>query len=239
MPHSSEGRRDRTRRATIDEIRQTARELLVEHGSTAVTINAVARRMGISGPALYHYYPGRDALVDDVTAALARELTEAMRTARDTRPEAPVGERILATARALRTWAVTHPQEFGWVFASRTPWTPESARHQAVQRFEQVFLDLVLEIWRSRPFGVPDRADLPAGLWDQLQAYAEALDGRLPPAAAHVFLECWMRLYGHLCMEVFRQVDFAFSDMGPVFELCLRDLSEKLGFEYSPAFEAR
>ena len=52
----------------MEEIHAAARKLLVERGPAAVTVNAVAREVGMSGPALYHYYAGHDELVAAVTA---------------------------------------------------------------------------------------------------------------------------------------------------------------------------
>ncbi|WP_431925000.1 TetR/AcrR family transcriptional regulator [Amycolatopsis tucumanensis] len=232
MPAGTSSRREKLRRSTLAEIHAAARALLVEQGSSAVTINAVARKVGMSGPALYHYYAGHEELVSAVTADFFRELTTAMEEARDARADAPAGERILAACRAMRAWAIAHPAEFGWIFASPIPPSDrESPRHQAGQRFEQVLLDLVAEQWRTRPFPVPDLAELPASLREQLTAYSAAIDGQLPPAAAHVFLSCWIRLYGLLCMEVLHQLDFAYSDLEPVFEDCLRDLATILNLE--------
>ncbi|WP_369207118.1 TetR/AcrR family transcriptional regulator [Streptomyces sp. PU-14G] len=231
MAAGTSNRRERLRRATVEEIHTAARGLLVERGSAAVTINAVARQVGMSGPALYHYYASHDELVGAVTADFFHELATSMERARDAHPDAPVGERILAVCRALRAWACTHPAEFGWIFASPiTPSNrqPDSVRHQAGQRFEHVLLDLTVELWRTRPFPVPDPADLAESLREQLAAYSAAIDGRLPPEAAHVFLSCWTRLYGLLCMEVLHQLDFAYSDLEPVFEECLRDLADAL-----------
>ena len=34
----------------------------------------------------------------------------------------------------------------------------------------------------------------------------------------HVFLSCWIRLYGLVCMEVFGHLRFALDDAEPVFE---------------------
>lgn len=230
-------RRERLRQATLEEIHAAARRLLVEQGSAAVTINAVARQVGMSGPALYHYYAGHDELVGAVTADFFRELADVMEQARDARADAPTGDRLLAACRAMRAWAVAHPAEFGWIFASPVAAPNRSAgsvRHQAALRFEQVLLDLTVELWRTRPFPVPDLAELPASLRDQLTAYAATIDGRLPPAAAHVFLSCWIRLYGLLCMEVLHQLDFAYTDLEPVFEECLNDLSATLGIDSTP-----
>ncbi|MFC5821260.1 TetR/AcrR family transcriptional regulator [Nonomuraea harbinensis] len=232
-------RRQRLRQATLEEIHTAARKLLVEQGSAAVTINAVARQVGMSGPALYHYYASHDELVGAVTADFFRELAAAMEQARDGHADASLGERILAVCRAMRAWSTAHPAEFGWIFASPiTPHNrrPDSVRHQAALRFEQVLLDLMVELWRTRPFPVPDLADLPASLREQLTAYSATLDGRLPPEAAHVFLSCWTRLYGLLCMEVLHQLDFAYTDMEPVYEQCLRDLAATLGLDsHAPA----
>ncbi|WP_157254009.1 TetR/AcrR family transcriptional regulator [Nonomuraea typhae] len=223
-------RRDRLRQSTLNEIHAAARRLLVEKGTSAVTINAVAREVGMSGPALYHYYAGHEELVGAVTAGFFRELAEAMESARDRRPEASLEVRLLETCRAMRAWCVAHPAEFGWIFASTPDPRPGSPRHEAGRAFEQVFTDLVVALWQAKPFPVPDLDTLDPSLQEQLETYSAAIGGVLPPAAVHVFLSCWIRLYGLLCMEVLHQLDFAYTDMAPVFEECLSELGEKLGF---------
>lgn len=220
------------RKATLEEIHDAVRKLLVEQGSAAVTINAVARQVGMSGPSLYHYYSSHDALVGAVTADLFDELAATMEQVRDAHADAPIGERILAVCRAMRAWAITHPAEFGWIFAAPIAppnRQPDSERHRAGQRFERVLLDLTIELWQTHPFPVPDPAELPPSLHEQLIAYSAAIEEKLPPEAAHVFLSCWIRLYGLLCMEVLHQLDFAYSDLEPVYEECLRDLTSILG----------
>ncbi|MEU8824563.1 TetR/AcrR family transcriptional regulator [Streptomyces sp. NPDC048636] len=229
-------RRERLRRATLEEIRTAARGLLTAQGSEAVTINAVAREVGMSGPALYHYFSSREALVSAVTADFFQELTERMETARDRHADGPPAPRLLAVCRAMRSWATEHPAEFGWIFTSPLPPSDrrqDSARHQAGQRFERVLLDQVAALWETRPFPVPGPEDLDPSLREQLAAYTKALDGRLPLEAVHVCLSCWARLYGLLCLEVLHQLDFAYTDMEPVFEECLREVCERLGLAYT------
>lgn len=231
------GRRDRVRQATVDEIHETARTLLVAKGSAAVTINAVAREMGMSGPALYHYYASRDALVGAVTADFLRELAEAMERDRDRHADAPLVERFLAACRAMRAWAVAHPVEFEWIFGSSVGGAqhqPDSARHRTGLRFAQVFLDLFVEVWSTRPFPVPDLDELPEALSEQLRAFSRLIDERLPAEAVHVYVTCWSRLYGLLCLEVLHQMDFALTDMEPLFEQCLGELTGTLGLTPKP-----
>jgi hypothetical protein len=51
-----------------------------------------------------------------------------------------------------------------------------------------------------------------------------------------VFLSCWIRLYGMVCMEIFGHLRFALQDPEPMFEAELRSLAEILGIaaEYRP-----
>ncbi|TDE58470.1 TetR/AcrR family transcriptional regulator [Nonomuraea mesophila] len=227
-------RRDRVRQATLAEIRAVARKLLIERGPAAVTINAVAREMGMSGPALYHYFSGHEELVGAVTADFFRELTAVVEAARDSCPPDRRGSRLLAACRALRGWAIMHPAEFGWVFASpiTSKRRPDSPRELAGRGFEQVFLEEVAELWKERPFPVPAPGELHPSIHDQLRLYADSTGVDMPVEAVHVFLECWIRLYGLLCMEVLGQLSFAYSDLEPVFEDWLRELAPKLGIDY-------
>jgi len=53
-------RRDRLRAATVQEIKQTARRLLVSQGPDAVTLRAIAREMGMTAPGLYRYFSSHE-----------------------------------------------------------------------------------------------------------------------------------------------------------------------------------
>nr|WP_272923055.1 TetR-like C-terminal domain-containing protein [Streptomyces sp. SID5464] len=96
---------------------------------------------------------------------------------------------MAAVCRAMRSWAVAHPFEFEWIFASpvgSTQHQPDSARYQAGLRFAYVFLDIIIELWNTQPFPVPDLEDQPESLREQLRAYSRLIDERLPPEALHV-----------------------------------------------------
>src|SRR6201982_4275518 len=67
-------RRDRLRAATIDEIIQTARQLLVKDGPEAVSLRAIAREMGMTAPGLYRYFGSHEELLRHLCAGLFTEL---------------------------------------------------------------------------------------------------------------------------------------------------------------------
>ena len=74
-------RRERVRATTMEEITATARRLLVEQGSEAASLRAIAREMGMTAPGLYRYYDSREELIRHVCAGIFRELTADIRRA--------------------------------------------------------------------------------------------------------------------------------------------------------------
>ncbi len=59
----------------VDSILDAAEQLIVEAGVDATTTNAIAERAGASMGSIYHFFPGKDAIL----VALARRYAERMR----------------------------------------------------------------------------------------------------------------------------------------------------------------
>jgi AcrR family transcriptional regulator len=255
-------RRERVRMTTAQEIRFTARRLLVEHGPKGLTLRAIAREMGMTAPALYRYFPSLDDLVEHVVADLYDEVTDALEAARDELPADDVGGPMLAVSRTFRRWALDHPGEFGLLFgspiagpadppaddprdgAARDGGAPDGAApdgagrdgdpqdgpaHAASQRFGRLFGELVARLYQRRPFPIRSDDDIDPRLATQLQDWYDDFPVPLPLGVLQVFVSCWIRLYGAVCLEAFGHLRFAVSDGEPTFEAELRSLAGLLG----------
>lgn len=95
-----------TTSSRVAEITAVARDLLDSEGWDAVTMRAIAERMGIRAPSLYKHIAGKDelrtALVGEAFAETAAVFDAAVEGARDEPPLAAIG-------RAYRRWALDHP----------------------------------------------------------------------------------------------------------------------------------
>jgi AcrR family transcriptional regulator len=95
-------RRERQRAATVEEIREVARGLMREQGTTDVRFTDIAKEMGMTPPALYRYYADRDALLTDLIAEayseLGREVARRARSATPTTSEVAGSRRGRPTA---------------------------------------------------------------------------------------------------------------------------------------------
>ncbi len=241
----SESRRERVRADTVREIKETARRVLVDQGVDGLALRAVARAMGMTAPALYRYFTSREDLVDHVVADLYGELCDVLERVRDEEDQARPGAQLLAISRAFRGWATTHHAEFGLLFGSAgervLPLDAGSrAGHRpaevAGRRFGGIFAAVVARLYLEQGFPVPADADIEPALQVQLRSWCEKLPVVLPLGVMAVFLSCWIRLYGMVCMEVFGHLRFALDDAAPMFEAELKGLAAALGVpgDYRP-----
>jgi AcrR family transcriptional regulator len=236
-------RRDRVRADTVREIKATARRVLVDQGVDGLALRAVAREMGMTAPALYRYFGSREDLVEHVVADLYDELVAVLEAARDATPDPGAGPRLLEVSRAFRAWATTHHPEFGLLFGSPAErigmpvhGEGEGPAEEAAHRFGQVFGALVAQLYLDRGFPIPADDEIEPALQEQLGDWCDTLPVPLPLGVMYVFLSCWIRLYGMVCMEIFGHLKFALSDAEPMFEAELRALGGLLGVadEYRP-----
>jgi AcrR family transcriptional regulator len=233
-------RRDRVRAATVAEIKQTARAILVSEGSDGLSLRAIAREMGMTAPALYRYFPSREDLVISLIADLYDELTGTIAAVRDEQDPADAPMQLAAASREFRRWARANQREFGLLFGSPIPGidvrrdakddTDDNPAHHAAERFGQLFGELVARIYLAAPFPIPADDEIDPALREELRIWCGEFPVDMPLGAAQVFLSCWIRLYGMVAMEVFGHMDFALPDAEPIFEVELRDLAAKLGF---------
>lgn len=108
-------------RTTLDAIVEAGLALLEEAGPEALTMQAVAQRVGVRAPSLYKRVRSRADLVRLVTEATVRDLgDELARAAGDADPAAE----LRTLGRALRTFAHARPAGYHLVFAP----APDDAR---------------------------------------------------------------------------------------------------------------
>ncbi|MER7175181.1 TetR/AcrR family transcriptional regulator [Streptomyces mesophilus] len=82
------------------EIVTEARALLEEHGAAALTMRALADRLGIKAPSLYKHFPDKAALELELVVLSLEETAEALEAGSDSLP---------SLMKAYRTYALAHP----------------------------------------------------------------------------------------------------------------------------------
>src|SRR6478735_7113587 len=117
-------------------VKRVALRQLAEGGPAAVAINAIARELGVSGPALYRYFKNRDAL-----------LTALVLDAYDDLADALDASSLEAFAQSYRAWALAQPHRYRLLYSAPLPGYDAHAPElvAAAQRSMQHLLTLVDE----------------------------------------------------------------------------------------------
>jgi AcrR family transcriptional regulator len=153
-------RRQRNREEMQDGILAVAREIMREQGVAALNLNEIARRVGITPPALYTYFPSKMALYDVLYRTGIRLFREAEEELRGS--TAPDWGRIHAWFAQRLALAQAHPDLYHLVFDVPIPGfvpTPES-REELRRLYDATVCGIaeVIEAGVMRPNLSPEQA---------------------------------------------------------------------------------
>ena len=177
---ASSGIRDRFRAQMRREVKDAALRQLADGGPQALSLNAIAKELGVSGPALYRYFAGRDALLTELILDAYADLAAALLTA---------PRRTAELAAAYRAWAVAQPHRYRLLFTPPVPGYDGSDQRLAVAA--RTALDPLLDAAGPGPAPAPELAR-------QLRAWAGTAD----PAVSLHALTVWSRLHGFVSLEI-------------------------------------
>jgi AcrR family transcriptional regulator len=110
----------------------------------AVTLRAVARRVGISAPSIYAHFPDREAILVAIVDDAFAELIDTLNAARDTETNAVA--RLRAGCRAYLGFAREHAQSYRVMFQRGGPPSLESAEMEGPALGGDAFCILVSAI---------------------------------------------------------------------------------------------
>ncbi len=101
--------------ARRDEILEVARDLFLESGLEGLTMRRVARRVGISAPAIYRHFKNKNEILQHIVDQARRRFQERYFRAR--RGRSPK-QRLRLAVRHYIDFALEHPHDYKIIFSS-------------------------------------------------------------------------------------------------------------------------
>ncbi|OXY88955.1 TetR/AcrR family transcriptional regulator [Streptomyces diastatochromogenes] len=182
--------RERYRSQVRAEIKARAWEQIATAGASGLSLNAIAKELGMSGPALYRYFGGRDDLITELVRDAYRSLADTFRAAAD------AGSGLPGLARALRRWALEDPQRYFLVYGTPVPGYRAPDDTTAIAR---EIMAALLDVCAAEEPGTASPDALETHLADHHQW---AGDHPAPPSVLRRALAVWTRLHGVLSLEL-------------------------------------
>ena len=206
--------RERYRTQVRAEIKERAWEQIATAGASALSLNAIAKQMGMSGPALYRYYSNRDALITDLIRDAYRSLADTFQAAH------AAGADVAGLAHALRGWALEDPQRYFLIYG-----TPVPGYHapQDITGISSEIMATLLDAWAALT------QDSPATPFStHLDDHRDWADGHPAPSTTlHRALNFWTRMHGVLSLELAGHFTGMGFDPALLFAAELEDLTAR------------
>ena len=203
-------RRELTRAATIEEIKQTAQTLMRKTGTTNVVFSDIAREMHMTAPALYRYFADRDdlltALITDTYGELGTLLAEASATVPDDDP----GGRLVAMCQAYRRWANAHPERYELLFGLPAPGYAAPEEGPTTEAAKRALDNFMAPYHAARAIGYDAEPQVPgvsAAIATEFGDPAHQMDD-MPPQVAAGMVHCWSLLQGFVSLEAFSNLSW-------------------------------
>jgi AcrR family transcriptional regulator len=207
-PAPPQSRRERVRAQTLAEIREHAFTQVDDGGPRALSLNAIGKAMGMSGPALYRYFKGRDELVAALTAEAYVDLVATLQQAHEDAARRAAAKRLVAVGEAYRGWALAYPHRYALLFGEPAERRVEGEEAIAeVHGGMRILLELIGELYAEAAGARTDKLD------QQLAAWSTRRDpdaAALPPLVLRLAVLAWTRLHGVVSLELAG----VFADMG-------------------------
>ncbi|WP_329192376.1 MULTISPECIES: TetR/AcrR family transcriptional regulator [unclassified Streptomyces] len=201
MSASTQTPRERYRQQVREEVKEKAWQQIAGSGASALSLNAIAKQMGMSGPALYRYFANRDELITELIRDAYRSLADAFTGVLGSTEGAGGGPDLAALARALRRWALEHPHRYFLVYG-----TPVPGYHapQDITTIASEMMSVLLDACAAAG-PQPDPAPPARAFEDHLAAGHREWAGDhpdAPPSNLRLALAFWTRLHGALSLEL-------------------------------------
>ncbi|MEW1861898.1 TetR/AcrR family transcriptional regulator [Streptomyces sp. NPDC088194] len=216
--------RERRRAAAVREILEAAERQIAEDGPAALSLRAVARSLGMTVQALYHYFPKREALVTSLVAKEYEDLADALQAALDGVPDSSDVPRLVAATEGYRRWAMAHPERFQLLFGTplRGYAAPaEGATTKAMRRIAGIFQRELFDGFSREQLAAADTSALSPELLAHLESLPAEGPGELPPPAIALFVDAWGRVHGLVVLEVFGQTSFIGDGQAEIFRMAM------------------
>jgi AcrR family transcriptional regulator len=102
-------------------IKDMAWKQIAEFGAAALSLRAIARELKITAPAIYNYFPDRDALVTALIIDAYTSFGDYQIASRDAQAGDDLAGRLRAIGFAYRQWALDYPQRYQLIFGTPIP----------------------------------------------------------------------------------------------------------------------
>ncbi|MCL4827978.1 MAG: TetR/AcrR family transcriptional regulator [Caldilinea sp.] len=214
------------------QIKVAARQQMAQHGTAGISLRGIARKLGITAPAIYNYFPRLEDLITALIVDAFTDLAEAMEAAEDAAPSRRPADRIVTLCLAYRCWAVEHPVDFQLIYGNPIPGYAAPAEITiplARRPFLRIFA-CFLEAYQAGALVIPTEYQaVPPGMAVHLAGWKQLSGIDMPDPLLGLLISGWARIHGMVMLELFHHLQPLVGDAAALYRYEIDALVQHLG----------
>lgn len=229
--HAPKTARARARAELTAEILDAAHRQLSSVGPADLSLRAIARDLGMSSSAIYRYFTSRDALLTALIVEAYDAIGLAAEEADAAVERSDIEGRLMATTRAVRHWALSHPHQYALIYGSPVPgYAAPDATIDPAGRVGLVLVGIVQDAAETiglTPLAGRDRTSADPIIDPNI---SEAFAG-IDEAYVVGGIMAWTALFGTISFEMFGHYANVIVDRDAYFDESMRQAGRLCGLD--------
>lgn len=213
-------------------IKETAWKQIAEFGAPTLSLRAIARELKITAPAIYNYFPNRDALVTALIVDAFTSLGDAQKKIIEGIPASKLETRFTALGLAYRDWAIQYEQRYQLIFGTPIPGysAPEDATVPAAAWALVPLMETVQALYDADKLRAERLPKLTSALRSMLEAWQEfvrSAGSELHIEVLYLVYIVWSRVHGLVALELGHQTPSFITDPGEIFRREIESIKQQ------------
>jgi AcrR family transcriptional regulator len=186
-----------------DAIKETAWKQIAEFGAPALSLRAIARELKITAPAIYNYFPDRDALVTALIIDAFTSFGDWQLEARNSVPGRDPTGRMEAIGLAYRSWAHAYPQRYQLIFGTPIPGYegPKEKIFPSSARSLSALVSVIEELRLAGKLNVDTFPNIQSEYKADFEMWKTSV-GKADILSLSVAMIVWSRVHGIVSLEI-------------------------------------
>jgi AcrR family transcriptional regulator len=216
----------------IARIKAAAHGQMAQYGTAGLSLRGIARKLGITAPAIYNYFPRLDDLITALLVDTFTALAEAMEAAEAALASDRPYDKIMALCLAYRGWAAAHPVDFQLIYGNPIPgyYAPEELTIPLARRPFMGLFRSFIKAYEVGELTIPvEYQVVPPAMVEGIAAWKRLSGIEMPDALLALLMSGWSRIHGMVMLELFHHIQPLVGDGATFYRYEIDAYLERLG----------
>jgi AcrR family transcriptional regulator len=205
---------------------------IADTGAPTLSLRAIARELKITAPAIYNYYPDRDALVTALIVEAFTSLGNSQENTAESIAASHLKERFTALGLAYRDWALEQDQRYQLIFGTPIPGyhAPEGITVPAAARALAPLMETLQALYHTNQLLVERLPEMTPTLIKMLadwQTFVNQAGFEADEEVLYLVYVVWSRVHGLVALEIGHQQPSFITDPGEIFRREIESMKQQ------------